>query len=172
MPQVINTEKRSAWRALMAIVSLTLGCSRELPLPSVSIQNTLQNPVRVLRTLGDTIVLSNGSERVVPGIGRCVAVSPEIRSILEQGLELSSASTDVHCLVSIFHKCGNDPISEQVERVNLEDLIAVITAAADSGEIPGIRAAFNNGDLTYALFYDLLRSYGLHWDEKSDVEFP
>src|SRR5262245_48434419 len=97
----------------IALIGALSTCQRVSSTTRISIQNSLRDPSKVVDVIDDTLVLADGSKREVVGIGRCLASSPGVQAILDNGVELSADSQDVHCLVTVFHKCGNDPIQAQ-----------------------------------------------------------
>ncbi len=83
----------------------------------------LNSPIRVLGWNASGLQLAGGRNLSIPNVLNLPVDSVVLKEATRRGVEID-AHGQVWGLVKIWHSCGNDPVVEEVERVNLADLCA------------------------------------------------
>jgi hypothetical protein len=83
---------------------------------------TLNAPQTVAGWNKDGLLLASGSLVPVPGLRNLPATSKALAEATKRGIEIQPAG-NVVVLVRMWHWCGNDPVREDIQRVDLSDML-------------------------------------------------
>jgi hypothetical protein len=81
---------------------------------------SLHAPIVAKGWTPDGLLLSDGRMVQLPGIHALPSASPALSEMTKRGVEIS-ADGRVYGLVRIHHWCGNDPVREDIARVDISD---------------------------------------------------
>ncbi|MDR3457727.1 MAG: hypothetical protein P4N60_09800 [Verrucomicrobiae bacterium] len=96
---------------------------------------TLHAPVAVKGWTPDGLSLADGRTVSLPGIHALPAVSPALSELTKRGVELS-ADGRVYGLVLVHHWCGNDPVREDISRVDISDALMFLHIGQTAAPVP------------------------------------
>lgn len=85
----------------------------------------LDTPVEVSSWSGASLTLSDGRTVPLPDVRGLPVKSEILKAATRRGVEVADDGR-IYCLVRVWHWCGNDPVAEQIARVDLSHLLIYV----------------------------------------------
>jgi hypothetical protein len=95
----------------------------------------LNNSVPVKSWTPEGLALSDGRTVLLPGIHALPGVSPALTEMTKRGVEIAP-NGNVYGLVRIHHWCGNDPVREDIVRVDLAEAMTFLHVGRTDAPVP------------------------------------
>lgn len=96
---------------------------------------TLQSPIVVSKWSSDGLHLADGRTVQLPGLRSLPSESAALTEATKRGVEIH-ADGRVWGLVRVHHWCGNDPVREQIARVDLSDMMMFLRVGESVAPVP------------------------------------
>ena len=130
--------KAAIWVVSTAAVLLAIGLLCPNPWTgrrSVRKIDSLNNPVEVKGWKREGIVLVDGRSLQLPGFLSLPDHSVALTAAIKRGIEIAPDGK-LYGLMRIHHWCGNDPVREQLARVNISDVMMFLHVGQPASPIP------------------------------------
>jgi hypothetical protein len=88
----------------------------------IKVSETLEHPVKVSGWNTDGLHLADGRMVQLPGIQSLPPSSPALDEVIKRGVELRPDGRVIG-LVRVHHWCGNDPVIEEIARVDISEMM-------------------------------------------------
>ena len=96
---------------------------------------SLQAPVALIGWTDAGLQTTDGRTIPVPGIEHLPADSLALAEATKRGVEIAPDGRLI-CLIRIFHWCGNDPITADIRRVDLSDMLTYLRVGEPVSPVP------------------------------------
>jgi hypothetical protein len=117
------------------IVSICIINPDVLPFRHMGKVESLKSPLAVTGWSDAGLQTTDGRTIPIPGIIDLPAKSPALAEATKRGIEIASDG-QITCLVRTFHWCGNDPVTADIRRVNLAEMLTFLQVGKPTGPIP------------------------------------
>jgi hypothetical protein len=110
---------------LAAIISICIINPDGLPIRHMGEVESLQSPLSVTGWSDAGLQIADGRTIPIPGIAHLPATSPALIEATKRGIEIAPDG-QITCLVRTYHWCGNDPVTADIRRVNLSEMLTFL----------------------------------------------